>query len=68
MGKKVSSVTSYFCAMPMFEDIRKLYYKGQAQVCKTFRQYLKNTAMRSKNNFVKEMIGVITCVIEVTQY
>ena len=30
MGKKVSSVKSYFCAMPMFEDIRKLNYKGQA--------------------------------------
>ena len=27
--------------MPMFEDIRKLNYKGQAQVCKTFHQYLK---------------------------
>ena len=26
--------------MPMFEDIRKLNYKGQAQVCKTFHQYL----------------------------
>ena len=37
MGKKVSSVKSYSCAMPMFEDIRKLNYKGQAQVCKTFR-------------------------------
>ena len=36
MGKKVSSVKSYSCAMPMFEDIRKLNYKGQAQVCKTF--------------------------------
>lgn len=41
MGKKVSSVKSYSCAMPMFEDIRKLNYKGQAQVCKTFHQYLK---------------------------
>ena len=40
MGKKVSSVKSYSCAMPMFEDIRKLNYKGQAQVCKTFHQYL----------------------------
>lgn len=36
MGKKVSSVKSYSCAMPMFEDIRKLNYKGQAQVYKTF--------------------------------
>ena len=41
MGKKVSSVKSYSCAMPMFEDIRQLNYKGQAQVCKTFHQYLK---------------------------
>ena len=41
MGKKVSSVKSYSCAMPMFEDIRKLNYKGQAKVCKTFHQYLK---------------------------
>lgn len=41
MGKKVSSIKSYSCAMPMFEDIRKLNYKGQAQVCKTFNQYLK---------------------------
>ena len=40
MGKKVSSVKSYSCAMPMFEDIRKLNYKGQAKVCKTFHQYL----------------------------
>ena len=40
MGKKVSSIKSYSCAMPMFEDIRKLNYKGQAQVCKTFHQYL----------------------------
>ena len=39
--KKVSSVKSYSCAMPMFEDIRKLNYKGQAQICKTFHQYLK---------------------------
>lgn len=41
MGKKVSTVKSYSCVMPMFEDIRKLNYKGQAQVCKTFHQYLK---------------------------
>lgn len=41
MGKKVSSVKSYSCSMTMFEDIRKLNYKGQAQVCKTFHQYLK---------------------------
>ena len=41
MGKKVSSVKSYSCAMLMFEDIRRLNYKGQAQVCKTFHQYLK---------------------------
>ena len=41
MGKKVSSVKSYSCAMPMFEDIRRLNYKGQALVCKTFHQYLK---------------------------
>ena len=27
--------------MPMFEDIRQLNYKGKAQVCKTFHQYLK---------------------------
>lgn len=40
MGKKVSSVKSYSCAVPMFEDIRRLNYKGQAQVCKTFHQYL----------------------------
>ena len=43
MGKKVSSVKSYSCAMPMFEDIRRLNYKGQAKVCKTFHQYLKKT-------------------------
>lgn len=41
MEKKVSSVKSYSCAMPMFEDIRQLNYKGQAKVCKTFHQYLK---------------------------
>ena len=41
MGKEVSSVKSYSCAMPMFEDIRQLNYKGKAQVCKTFHQYLK---------------------------
>lgn len=41
MGKKISSVKSYSCAMPMLEDIRRLNYKGQAQVCKTFHQYLK---------------------------
>lgn len=41
MRKKVSSVKSYSCAMPMFEDIRQLNYKGQAKVCKTFHQYLK---------------------------
>ena len=41
MGKKFSSVKSYSCAKPMFEDIRQLNYKGQAQVCKTFHQYLK---------------------------
>ena len=41
MGKKVSSVKSYSCAILMFEDIRRLNYKGQAQVCKTFHQYLK---------------------------
>ena len=41
MRKKVSSVKSYSCAMLMFEDIRKLNYKGQAQVCKAFHQYLK---------------------------
>lgn len=40
MGKKVSSVKSYSCSMPMFEDIRKLNHKGQAKVCKTFHQYL----------------------------
>ncbi len=27
--------------MPMFEDIRKLNYKGQSEACKTFHQYLK---------------------------
>lgn len=32
MGKKVSSVQSYSCAVSMFEDIRKLNYKGKAQV------------------------------------
>ena len=41
MEKKVSSVKSYSCAMPMFEDIRLLNYEGKAQVCKTFHQYLK---------------------------
>ena len=41
MGRKVSSVKSYSCAMPMFEDIRQLNYKGQAKVCKTFHQFLK---------------------------
>lgn len=41
MGKKVSSVKSYSCAMLMFEDIRKRNYKRQAKVCKTFYQYLK---------------------------
>ena len=41
MGKKVSSIKSYSCSMTMFEDIRRLNYKGQAQVCKTFHQYLK---------------------------
>ena len=41
IGKKISSVKSYSCAMPMFEDIRKLNYNGQAKVCKTFHQYLK---------------------------
>lgn len=41
MGKKVSSVKSYSCAMPMFEDIRLLNCKGKAQVCKTFHQHLK---------------------------
>ena len=41
MGKKVSSVKSYSCAMPMFEDIRKLNYKGQAKVSKTFHQCLE---------------------------
>lgn len=41
MGKTVSSVKSYSCGMPMFEDIRQLNYKGQAQVCKTFHQFLK---------------------------
>ena len=40
-GKKVSSVKSYSCALPMFEDIRRLNYKGRAKVCKTFHQYLK---------------------------
>lgn len=48
MGKKVSSVKSYSCAMPMFEDIRKLNYKGQAKVCKSFHQYLaKNPLVAS---------------------
>lgn len=31
---------SYSCAMPMIDEIRSLDYKGQAQVCKTFHQYL----------------------------
>lgn len=34
MGKKFSSVKSYSCAMPMFEDVRKLNCKGQVQVCR----------------------------------
>lgn len=38
---KISSIKSYSCSMTMFEDIRRLNYKGQAQVCKTFHQYLK---------------------------
>ena len=41
MGKKNSSVKSYSSSFPMFEDIRKLNYKGQAKVCKAFHQYLK---------------------------
>lgn len=41
MGKKVSSVKSDSCSIPMFEDIRRFNYKGQTQVCKTFHQYLK---------------------------
>lgn len=41
MGKKASSVKYCSCAMPMFEDIRKLNYKGQVKVCKSFHQYLK---------------------------
>ena len=41
MGDKVSSESTYSCAMPMLEDIRKLVYKGQAKVCKAFHQYLK---------------------------
>ena len=36
MGKKVSSVKFYSCAMPMFEDIWRLNNKGQAQVCRLF--------------------------------
>ena len=32
MGKKVSSVKFYSCSMTMFEDIRRLNNKGQAQV------------------------------------
>ena len=41
MGDKVSSESTYSCAMPMLEDIRRLDYKGQAKVCKAFHQYLK---------------------------
>ena len=41
MSKKTAPAQSYSCAMPMFEDIRQLNYKGQAQVCKTFHQFLK---------------------------
>ena len=41
MSKKAGPAQSYSCAMPMFEDIRRLNYKGQAQVFKTFHQYLK---------------------------
>ena len=41
MRKKFSSIKSYSYAMPMFEDIRKLNYKGQAKVCKTFQQDIK---------------------------
>ncbi len=40
MGRKVSSEKSYSSSFPMFEDIRRLNYIGQAKVCKTFHQYL----------------------------
>ena len=40
MGKKASSALSYSCAIPMIDDIRSLDYKGQANVCKAFHQYL----------------------------
>ena len=52
MEKKVSSVKSYSCAMSMFEDIRKLNYKGQAQVCKTFHLYLKKN-LNADSFFIK---------------
>ena len=39
MSKKAAPAQSYSCAMPMFEDIRKFNYKGQAKVCKIFHQY-----------------------------
>ena len=36
MGKKVSSVKSYSCAMQMFEDIRKLNYKDNPRSARPF--------------------------------
>ena len=36
----ISSKSSKEKTISMLEDIRKLNYKGQAQVCKTFHQYL----------------------------
>lgn len=41
MKTKEPSEEGYSSSMPMFEDIRKLNYKGQAKLCKTFHQYLK---------------------------
>lgn len=40
MSKKAAPALSYFCAMPMLDDIRSLGLKGQAKVCKFFHQYL----------------------------
>ena len=39
--KKAVSIPDYTCGYEMFEDIRALDYKSQAQVCKAFHQYLK---------------------------
>ena len=36
MGKKFSSVKSYSCSMPLFEDIRRLNYIGQPRSARLF--------------------------------